>query len=77
MNVAQILKNVSVNLKRLRARSEPRLTQQNLAHKSKLSYVTIASIERCKYSSIQLYTLVSIASALKCSIEDLIQDPEI
>lgn len=54
------------------ARRRAGLTQQELCHKAKLSYSTLAKIERGAIRSPSVFTVSSIATATGTTIEDLL-----
>ena len=56
------------------ARRKAGLTQQELCHKAGLSYSTLAKIERGAIKSPSIFTIQSIAAALKTSLNDLLGD---
>lgn len=56
------------------ARKKAGLTQQELCHKAKLSYSTLAKIERGAIKSPSVFTIQSIAGALGTSLNDLMGD---
>lgn len=53
------------------ARKKAGLTQQDLCHKAKLSYSTLAKIERGAIKSPSIFTIQSIAAALGVSLNEL------
>ena len=54
------------------ARQKAGLTQQDLCHKAKLSYSTLAKIERGAIKSPSIFTIQSIADALGLSLDALL-----
>lgn len=56
------------------ARKKAGLTQQELCHKAKLSYSTLAKIERGAIKSPSIFTIQSIAGALGINLDELIGD---
>ncbi len=59
------------------ARQAAGLTQQTLCQKANLSYSTLAKIERGAIRSPSIFTIQSIASALKVSLDELIGQPSL
>ena len=59
------------------ARKKAGLTQQELCHKSSLSYSTLAKIERGAIKAPSIFTIQSIASALGVSLADLLGEVEV
>ena len=57
-----------------KARKKAGLTQQDLCHKAKLSYSTLAKIERGAIKSPSIFTIQSIAGALGSSLSELMGD---
>jgi FMN phosphatase YigB (HAD superfamily)/DNA-binding XRE family transcriptional regulator len=53
------------------ARKQRGLTQQDLCHKAKLSYSTLAKIERGAIKAPSIFTIQSIARALDMTLDDL------
>ncbi len=56
------------------ARKKAGLTQQELCHRAKLSYSTLAKIERGAIKSPSIFTIQSIAAALGSSLSELMGD---
>jgi FMN phosphatase YigB (HAD superfamily) len=56
------------------ARKRAGLTQQELCHKAKLSYSTLAKIERGAIKSPSIFTIQSVAGALGASLSELMGD---
>ena len=56
------------------ARKKAGLTQQDLCHKARLSYSTLAKIERGAIKAPSIFTIQSIAAALGLSLNELMGD---
>jgi FMN phosphatase YigB (HAD superfamily)/DNA-binding XRE family transcriptional regulator len=65
---------VDLGKKLQNARKKAGLTQQELCHKAKLSYSTLAKIERGAIKSPSIFTIQSVAAALGTSLSELMGD---
>ena len=57
-------------------RKKRRLTQKQLANLSGVTQQAISKIEQGERKSPQIDTLAKLATALKCTVDDLIEDDE-
>lgn len=69
MGSGQEEKNLGKRLQK--ARQAAGLTQQELCHRTGMSYSTLAKIERGAIKSPSIFTIASIANALRTSLDDL------
>lgn len=66
----------SLGLRLQTARKKAGLTQQQLCHKSGLSYSTLAKIERGAIKSPSVFTIQHIATVLGVSVDELLGNPD-